>query len=134
MSSNKRLRRLLRNLIADKSWIEIRDWKWTTIFGEVKPEPTVTVIPLDEDYCWYTLRRTKVSKPFSSFLSTECCEHITLGASDCCCYNMVIEDGYSLIRLEGKCEYELRYKDHTIRIRRLSEREYNLCVQGVNYD
>lgn len=123
MSNNKRLRRLIRNLIKDRCWVEITDWYWIDFKSKPHIEPTINIVPLDADYCWYRMRRDKNSRYADVGIETECYEHLTIGAADCLCYNLIIEDVYSLIRNGTDIDYTLKYKNHEIRIRRLTRQE-----------
>ena len=123
MSNNKRLRRLIRNLIKDRCWIEITNWYWIDFDSEPCIEPTVDIISLDADYCWYGMRRGVNDFYKKLGIETECAEKITIGAVDCLCYNLVVEDSYSLTSNGTDIDYTLRYKDHVIRIRRLTKQE-----------
>ena len=123
MSNNKRLRRLIRNLIKDSCWVEISDWYWIDFQDNLHIEPVVHIISLDADYCWYTMRRYKTNRYADVGIETECCEHLTIGAGDCLCYHLIIEDVYSLTRNGTDIDYTLKYKSHEIRIRRLTRQE-----------
>lgn len=124
MSNNKRLRRLVRNLIKDRCWVEITDWYWKDFQNKIHIEPVVDIISLCADYCWYTMRRYKSSEYTKKLgIKTECYEHLTIGAADCLCYNLIIEDIYSITRNGTDIDYTLKYKSHEIRIRRLTKQE-----------
>lgn len=122
MSNNKRLRRLIRNLGKDKSWIEITD---TWIVTNYDSENVVYIQSRSDTFkcvygpeLFYKIYSFKQEDKYVSFKYF--CFDILSGDYF---YTFKILEGYTLERNGTDVDYYLKYDNHTIRIRRLTKQE-----------
>lgn len=135
-SDSQRLRRLLRRFKKDQSVVEITNWYWYDTFEHSYTiERNTDIISFEADYTWYAMRRDYNNLKFSTaknrekIISTECKRLITIGSSDCLCYNYLLDDNFKLEKTDND-NYSIKYNGHEIKIHRLTETEYKRLIHA----
>lgn len=100
-TDSQRLRRLLRRFKKDQSVIEITSWYWYDSFEHSYViERNTEIISFEADYTWYAMSRAdnklSIAKNRDKIISTTCRRLVTIGSSDCLCYNYLFDDNFKL--------------------------------------